>query len=43
MDKVLPKIITGITMDEIPGEDFRFIFLGVMSASRIRPDYFRVV
>lgn len=42
-DKVLPEIIVGKTIDDIPSEDFGPIFMAMYNGMKFRPDYFRFV
>jgi len=42
-DKVLPDILVGKSVDEIPAEDFKPIFTAMYSNIKVRPDYFRIL
>jgi hypothetical protein len=43
LDKVLPEILVGKSIEEIPAEDFKVIFAVVSNAMNFRPDYFRIL
>lgn len=42
-DVVLPEILVGKTVDDIPAEDYKPIFTAMYYGVKVRPDYFRLL